>query len=260
MAVISKTVLIGMADRAASQFDLIRIAFATINDVGGGLFYTRSNDTNDSDVGLPLGQPLDNIDKGWDIVTNINSGTPLHELITAMEKHFTKVGETTWDAFLLANDERVSDYFNQIYFSIKEQYLKADNVFSEKDDLLGSGDVSSGPTLDFTDGINYGDGNANNFADGSNFAASQLRIKVVGGAIGGTDLDIDVVGKNEDGDSRTVSVVIPASTAENAFIDVGTSANRFRDITNIIYTPSADPGTVGDSFEVRNKKERNIAL
>ena len=260
MPEISVIVLLGIADRAASQYKLINDAFEVINDIGGGMYYTRISATQDSDVELPLIKAGHNVDTGWDLIKTVKTATPLHEIITNMETHFKAVGHADWDAYLTAKDKRLSDFFNQIHFAFKTTHMLADNIFSEADDLLASASVSSGPTLDFTDGINYGDGTPENLADGTNFAASQLRIKVVDAAIGATDLDVDIVGKDENGDSQTVPVVIPASTAQDAFIDVGTSANRFRDITNIIYTPSSDKGTVGDAFEVRNKKERQIAL
>lgn len=262
MAIISTAILLGVADRAAFQYGLIRTAFLTINDVGGGLNYTRITASNDSDVEIPLGSSYKNVDSGWAIANNIKVGTPLASIIIAMESHFSKVAQSpsTWDKFLTDADERVSDFFNQIHSAIKGKFMLADNVFSEADDKLASVAISAGPSLDFTDGINYGDGTASNLASGTNFAASQLRVKVVGGAIGATDLDVDVIGLDESGGAKTVSVVIPATTAENAFIDVGTSADRFRDITSIVYTPASDKGTDGDAFEVRNKIERTIAL
>ena len=262
MAAISTAILLGIADRAAFQYGLIDTAYATINDVGGGLYFTRATGSNDADVEIPLGSPYLNVDSAWLKNTNIKSGTPLSQVITAMESHFAKTGQNpkTWDKFLTTNDKRVSDFFNQIHFAIKGGFMLADNVFSEADDLFAEATIASGPVLNFTDQQNYGDGVAANKADGSNFAASQLRVKVVNQALGATDLDIDVIGKDENGDSQTVSVVIPASTAQDAFIDVGSLTDRFRDITSIVYTPASDQGTVGDDIEIRNKKERTIAL
>ena len=262
MPAISTATLLGVADRAAFEFGLINTAFATINDVGGGLNYTRVTGTDDADVELPLVSPYTSVDNGWSKTNNIKLGTPLSLIITAMESHFKRVGQTpsTWDGYLSLNDKRVSDFFNQVHKAIKGKFMLADNVFSEADDLIASANISAGPAINFVDGINYGNGTSTNLADGTNFAASQLRVKIVGGDIGAADLDIDVIGLDESGGGKTVSVVIPALTAQDAFIDVGGPSDRFRDVTSIIYTPASDEGTDGDAIEIRNKKERTIAL
>ena len=54
--------------------------------------------------------------------------------------------------------------------------MHAVNVFSEGDDEFAELEVITGPAVQFTDGINYGDGDQLNPANGTFFAATQLKV------------------------------------------------------------------------------------
>ena len=260
MALIATSVLLDIADRAASQFSLLNTAFASINP-GGDQYADKVTATDNIDLEVPSIAKYDTVDNSFSLSTNVGSGTPLGQVITAMDAHFSRVNSTgSWDGYLTTNDIRVSDFFNQINQIQKGSFLLSNNVFSEAEDIFGTVAITAGPTLGFVDGISYGDGAATNKADGTNFAAQQMRVKVVNQAIGAADLDIDITYKDENNTTQTISVVIPATTAQDAFINVGTSSNRALDVTGVVYTPASDEGTDGDDIEIQNLKERAISF
>ena len=136
--------------------------------------------------------------------------------------------------------------------------MLAIDVFSETDDQFAGIVVDTGPVITFTDGVNYGDGSALNTADGSNYAATQLKVAVV--AMGATDLDLRLSVKDTSDNLTTIDVTVPGSSAPGTIVNVGTSANRFLDVTTAIFVPAGNQGTVGDSVTIRNLKERQVAL
>jgi hypothetical protein len=259
MAIISTSVLLGIADRAAYQYGLIKTAFDSINATGGGLYQTRVTNTDDTDVEIPLLSTYYNVDSGLTLATCIRSGcAQLLTIVTAMDTHFTRVSHTgSWDAYCTSYNKRLSDYFNQLHYLAKGQYMLANNVFSESNDAFGVIEIAAGPAVDFTDGDDYGDGSASNRASGSYFAATQLRVVPTDGAIGVNDLDLRLNVKDADNNPTTVDVTVPALTAEGASVNVGTGANKFLDVTGASIIGTSN---LGDKITIYNKKERTIAM
>jgi len=58
----------------------------------------------------------------------------------------------------------------------------------------------------------------------------------------------------------TIDVTIPAGTLDGAEIDIGTSSDRYLDVTDVSYQLAGSTGTVGDNLNIQNKKERQIAM
>jgi hypothetical protein len=261
MALIEKSVLLGIADRSATQYGKVKVAFDTMNITGGGFYWQRVTNTDDPDVEIPLLSTYYNTDTTLTLSGTVRNGMPqLLAIATQMDQHFSRVDFSgSWDGYLTAEDERVSDYFNQVYYIAKGSYMLANNVFSETDDVFGNVEIVGGPAVQFTDGTDYGDGSSTNKADGSNFAPTQLKV-VCDGAIGGSNLDLRLSVKDPDDVSTTIDVTIPSGSPDGTEIDVGTSSDRFLDVTGVAYVPAGSQGTVGDKVDIQNKKERQIAM
>jgi hypothetical protein len=163
-----------------------------------------------------------------------------------------------WDGYLTDNDERVSYFFAQLFFATQSFYMLANNVFSESLDQFARLQVAGGPTLTFTDGVNYGTGDAANPANGTYYAATQLKVVVT--AMGGSNLDVRLTVKDVNNNLTTIDVTIPGGSAPGTEVPIGTTADRFLDVTGAIFKPGGSTGTVGDDMKVMNLKERQIAL
>jgi len=261
MALIDKATLTGIADRAASQYQMVAAAFENIDITGTGFYWQRITLTNDPDVEIPLLSPYYTADYAISLQNAIRSGVPqMTTIVTTMDSHFSRVGETgSWNGYCTDKSLRVSDYFNLLYQIAKGSYMLANNVFSESDDVFGNVEITIGPAVTFTDGINYGDGASANLATDSKYAPTQLKAIAVG-AIGGTDIDLRLSVKDPTDTPTTIDVTIPAGTLDGAEIDIGTSSDRYLDVTDVSYQLAGSTGTVGDNLNIQNKKERQIAM
>ena len=265
MALIDTTTFKSIADRAAAQYGYLVAAFASVNLSGDGFYYQLANATGNVDVQIPLvGSYHDFVDLAWSLANSVKNGTPLRNVISYMNDHFSRMSETGgWDGYCTSQDVRVDDYTNQIHYLTRNQYMLSNNVFSESDDTLGTAEVAAGPVIDFTDGTNYGNGANTNRASGSNFAATQLKAVVDVCGIGvtlATNLYLTLTVKNKLNELTTIAVELPAGTALDAEVDIGTTVSRFLDVTGIDFTGVGNRGTVGDIITIHNKKERTIAL
>lgn len=269
MALIQKSVLLGIADRAAKQVEMVNANLDQIGGTGGGLFWERVTATDDPDVEIPTLGPYrqwDNESQNenrllLDVLRNMGTVT---QVVTAMDAHFAvrvagvALQEGSWDGYLRDKDARVSQYFNLLYQATKTGYMLAVNVFSEGDDTFATAVVQAGPTLSWTDGVNYGDGSQLNPADGTHYAATQLRVVV--GSMGAADLDLRLSVKDVNDTPTTIDVTVPGGSVPGAVVLVGTGADRFLDVFDVNFKPAGSTGTVGDTVTVRNQKERTIAL
>ena len=268
MALIDTASLLQIADRAAKQYEFIVDAFASLSVEGTAFYFDIATATNDPDVEIPLNKDyymVDNTLVSEGAPFAAKNGTRMSAIISAMNRHFAvkdnsgaPLQQGGWDGYLVSNDIRVSDYFAQLYFATQSSYMLAINVFSEGDDLFGTGEVIIGPAITFTDGINYGNGSDLNPANGSNFAGTQLRAVVT--SMGATDLDLRLSVKDLNNDPTTIDVTIPGSTAPGTSISIGTTSDRFLDLIGIAFVPAGLMGTTGDEIEIRNLKERTISL
>lgn len=264
MALITPSILLGIADRAAEQFNILQAAYAASNVEGTGWYYDRVVATEDPQITIPTEGPYHAQDLDMNVSLAIQN-TGLGGIIWGMNAHFNQrdgsgnpLQAGGWDGYLRAHDVRVSWWFNRIYVVVANTYMLAVNVFSETDDIFGTCEVEAGPTLSFVNGINYGNGSIVNLANGTYFAATQLKIVV--GTMGATDIDLRLGVKDVDNLPTTIDVTIPANSAPGDEIPIGTTSSRFLDVTSASYVPSGSEGTVGDTFTIQNLKERQIAL
>lgn len=265
MPLIDTATLLGVADRAAYQYGQLQAACAAVRLEGNGYYFDLVSATEDPDVEIPCNNPYHAVDQDLDAGFMVRYGTLLANIISGMEDHFSrKDGSGSplqaggWDGYLTAKDERVSYYFAQVFFAMHGFYMLANNVFSESADQFARLQVATGPALTFTDGVNYGTGAAANPANGTYYAATQLKVVVT--AMGATQLDVRLTVKDKNNSLATIDVTIPGGSLPGAEIPVGTTADRFLDVTAAIFKPAGSTGTVGDDMKVMNLKERQIAL
>jgi hypothetical protein len=240
-------------------------AFAAANVQGTGWYFERVSSTDDSDVEIPTIGPYREVDEDFDVDLAVREGTKMGYVVTAMETHFNRrdsngnrLQSGGWDGYLTVKDERVSWYFASLFYAVKRRRMLALNVFSEGDDTFGTVELTAGPGMDFTDGVNYGNGSSLNKADGSNYAATQLRVVVT--SMSSAKLDLRLGVKDQNDNPTTIDVTIPASSPAGTSVPVGTSSDRFLDLINVSFVPMGNFGTIGDTMTIRNLKERTIAL
>ena len=265
MALIDTTTLLGIADRAAEQYNILQQAFSDANQEGGGYYFSRVTATNDSQIEIPLEQPYQIVDDDLLVDYAVRNGTRMANIVNAMLVHFnqrdnsgTPLQVGGWDGYLYQHNSRVSWWFNKLFYAVKNHWMLAVNVFSETDDVFGTIELASGPSIDFTDGVNYGNGATTNQANGSYFAATQLKVIVT--TMGANDLDLRLRVKDINNVPTSIDVNIPASSPPGTEIDVGTSSDRFLDLIGAEFVPASSYGTLGDEVTVHNLKERQIAL
>jgi hypothetical protein len=265
MSLIETATLLRIADRAAYQYKQLKETCDAIKVVGSGLYFDTVSATNDADVEIPCGTQYHYVDLDFDIVRCVKNGTGMSSIIGAMEAHFNRLGiDRTplmvggWDGYLAEKDVRVSYYFAEFFKGVRGFYMVANNVFSETEDQFARIQRTTGPAIIFTDGLNYGNGRDTNPADGECFAATQLKVVVT--TMGETDLEIRLTVKDINNNLKTVDVLIPASSLSGTVIPVGTTSDRFLDVTEAIIKPLGAEGTMGDDVKVMNLKERQISL
>ena len=265
MALIQTTPLLRIADRAAYQYSQIKATMTAISQVGTDYYWTTVTDTEDADVEIPLLASYKMVDD--DLLPGFAAihGTQLPLIIGAMEAHFNIRGPSGlplqvggWDGYLWDQDVRVSQYFNELYFALRNYYMLAYGVFAETVYDFATALRNAGPGITFTDGSDFGDGNKANPANGTNYAATQLKAVVV--SMGAANLDLRLSVKDKNNNPVTIDVTIPAGSAPATEISIGATSDRFLDVTGIILKPAGSAGTLGDNIKIRNLKERQIVL
>jgi len=265
MPLINTSVLLQVADRAAYQFGKFIDVCAVVQQEGNGFYFDIVSETEDADVEIPCDSPYHDVDMDMLVGFMVKNGTRLPNIVGGMNAHFNRLDSSGvplqvggWDGYLASNNVRVSDFFAQLFAVTNNYYMLANNVFSESADQFARLQVGSGPVLTFTDGVNYGNGSGMNPANGVFYAATQLKIVVT--SMGSTNLEVRLSVKNVSNNPTTIDVTIPGGSAPGTEIPVGTSADRFLDVTAAIFKPSGSTGTVGDDMKVMNKKERQIVM
>jgi len=265
MPLIDTVTLLRVADRAAYQYGQLKSVMEAIRAEGLGYYFDTVSATDDADVEIPTEPVYEEVDE--DLLPGFAAkyGTKLSGVIGGMDAHFTRKDSNGdylqvggWDGYLWDNDERVSQYFGELYFAVVGRYMHAVNVFSEGDDEFAELEVVAGPAVQFTDGINYGDGDQLNPANGTYFAATQLKVEVV--SMGGTNLDLRLSVKDVNDNPTTIDVTVPGGSVPGAVVNVGGTSDRFLDVTGADFAPAGSTGTVGDTMKVKNLKERQIQL
>jgi len=265
MPLIATNVLLGIADRAAYQYGQLKTTCTAIQAVGGGLYFTRVSATDDSDVEIPTVADYTAVDNDLLVTYLAKNGTLLGNIIGSMNAHFSRLGPTGlplqvggWDGFLSSKNVRVSQYFGELYYAVMGWYMLAIDVFSEGVNDFATAVRNVTPGITFTDGVSFGDGAATNPANGTYFAATQLKIYVV--SMGGANLDLRLYVKDLNNLPTTIDVTVPGGSVTGTEVAIGSTSDRFLDVTNIILKPAGSSGTLGDTMKVRNIKERTIAL
>jgi hypothetical protein len=265
MALIDTTSLLRVADRAAMQYKYLYDAFVQLVQEGGGFYSEIVTATNDDQVEIPTQRDYYYVDTNLNVDFNVKNGTPLAAIIGAMNCHFNirdilgnPLQAGGWDGYLYDHNCRVSWYFDRLFMATQGLWMLAVNVFSESNDVFGTVGIAAGPTINFVDGVNYGNGAVTNPANGTYYAATQL--KVVVGTMGATDADLRISVKDVNDNPTTIDVTVPGGSAPGTEILVGTTSNRYLDVMTVAFVPLGNTGTVGDSFTINNKKERQISL
>ncbi len=265
MPLIDTAHLLQVADRAAYQYEQFKATAEAISQQGTDYYWEIVSDTQDVDVEVPCEGEYEEVDDDWEPEWMVRNGTLLAKIISAMEVHFNRrdssgnvLQQGGWDGYCQDQDVRVSQYFAELFFAVKGRYMLAINVFSEGDDNFGTIQRIAGPAISFTDGVDYGDGSDLNPANGTYFAATQLKVRVT--TMGATNLDLRLSVKDINNNPTTIDVTVPGGSAPGTEIDVGTSANRFLDLTGAAFVPAGSQGSLNDEVTVRNKKERQIVL
>jgi len=265
MPLIDTATLLRVADRAAYQYGQMKAMFAAVSQAGLGYYWEAVTATDDPDVEVPTLGDYRLVDDDLDPGFAAKFGTQLGLIVGAMEGHFEMPGPTGqplqaggWDGYLTGKAVRVSQYFGELFFAVKGYYMLANDVFSEGDDQFARAQVAAGPAVVFTDGVSYGNGDARNPANGTYFAATQLRAVVT--AMGGANLDLRLSVKDVNDNPTTIDVTVPGGSPPGTVVPVGTSSDRFLDVTGAAFVPAGSTGTTGDDVKVRNLKERQIQL
>jgi hypothetical protein len=261
---IDQTTLLGIADRAAQQYNLLQAAYGSANVVGTDWYADWIIATDDPDVEIPTLSQYRNVDRNLTLDGSLTV-SPLLNIIGAMETHFNDRSGTPspfqpggWDGYMITHDKRVSWWFNRLFKVAKARWMLAINVFSETDDEFADLEVVSGPAVSFVDGVNYGNGSDTNLASGTDFAATQLKVVVT--TMGAVDLDLRIGVKDKNNLPTTVDVTVPANSIAGAEIAIGSASSRFLDVISAGFVPSGDKGSLGDKVTIRNLKERQISL
>lgn len=265
MPLVDTTTLLKVADRAAYQYGQLKTVMEAISQEGSGYYFDTVSATDDADVEIPTEAVYEEVDEDLEPEFAAKNGTKLSGIIGGMDAHFNRRDDNGaylqvggWDGYLWDKNKRVSQYFGELYYACVSRYMHAVNVFSEGDDEFAELEVVLGPAVQFTDGINYGNGDQLNPADGTYFAATQLKVEVV--SIGGTNLDLRLSVKDVNDNLATIDVTVPAGSPVGTIVNVGSSSDRFLDVTGAVFVPAGATGTVGDTVKVKNLKERQIQL
>lgn len=254
MPLIKQDVLLGIADRVAAQYKLLKEAMDRA--VYGQDYHTRVNDTGDVDVQIPLLAPYVSADKALTIATLVKNFTPLGVVVSSMNNHFAACGNVgSWDGYLRTHDVRVSDYFNQVYNAAGLGCLLAVNVFCEEVLTFATMTIRSSG-MEYVDGDDFGPGmNVNLRANGRDFAAQ--RLKMCSDEPVTADVDFMVSLRDWQGDVYDVSVSMHAGETE---VPIGSNEDRFMDVVNVTLAEGGNSGGVGDVIYIKNVKDREVSL
>lgn len=265
MPLIDQTVLLRVADRAAYQYNQVKEILAAISAEGLGYYFDTVSATGDADVEVPLDGPYETVDDDFDVNIAVSSGLKLGTVVWAMQGHFNRRDSNGdllqvggWDGYLTGKDVRVSQYFGELFFAVTGYYMLANNVFSEGSNEFAQLEIIAGPVMQFTDGVNYGDGSPENPANGTYFAATQLKVSVV--SMGAINIDVRLQVKDKFDNLTTIDVTIPGGSVPGTEVSIGTASNRFLDVVNASFVPSGNTGTAGDVIKVMNLKDRQVQL
>ena len=259
MAIIGTGIFTEFIDKVAAQYSIMKTAIEDFNAVGPSSYFDIFTASNDPDVEIPIEQYADLADTTITLTGVLKVSMPaIFRVINSINAHFARVAFAGgYDQYMINNNIRASDYFNQMYVLATGSYLLAKNVFCQDDVVMGTVNLTAGPTVGYVAGVSFGNGSIpNRYAKDGNFAASQVKIVVM--AFGGVQCDLTLTGTDKDNNVITVPVVIPLTANIGDEINVGISTDRFLAVGGVAFTSGSNHGTSGDQFEIHNIKERTI--
>ena len=81
MALIDTSTLLGIADRAAEQYNILRMSFEDAQQEGGGYYFDRVTATNDPEIEIPLEPSYEIVDDDLLVDFAVKNGTRLANII-----------------------------------------------------------------------------------------------------------------------------------------------------------------------------------
>lgn len=251
-----------ITDRIAAQATFIDSALTSARQVGGGLFYVRIHE----DVGTLGDYNIENdlITAGNNIDINL-ADDPVYvleynEMVNALISHVTEAeGITDLDDYLTRSGLHVAEKFEDVYNAVRGNHLLAANVFRANilDPMATTVWLGSGSAV-FTDGFRLGTGSGEFVSPGSNnsnvsnanSAPQQLQVIVASGITANAQLDIRLLPESLVQESQTVNLT--SGMQIGTTVNIGTSANQYLDVVNIVVAGGAN----GQAIRIRSIVER----
>ena len=168
-------------------------------------------------------------------------------------KTVTGVSSNTLDTLLTNSGINVSSDYEEVYYYSTGRHLSANNTYYQGEYIVGAVNSTSSGVGSFTDGDAIGIGSGSVSADGNTYAAAQLKCIVTSG-IGSNDLLLKLHVTEEDTTETTINVTIGNALTVGDEVEVGTSSNKYIDVTNI----EIAGGNNGDGVIVKNIPERTL--
>ncbi len=268
MGVISDTQFIAISDRLARQ--AIELENAVLFSQSGTSYYVNVHGslpaTGDYQIEADLITPANTADNGFTMAKV--SSTFFAGMINALNTHVTSRGGTqiaTMDDYIIGSGLRVHELFGVAFEDVTGGALKAKSVFRDDEIEMAVQTFSGSGTGTFTDGDRLGAGaggdfvrddyNAGTTPDSANQKVAYYIASGTGGGIP-ADIQISVIGTNSDGNTFSVNATITSGTTIGTKTEIGTTNERFSDIT----TMQIAGGTSGDVLTIRSLVERGVGL
>jgi len=263
MPILSNTLMENLSDRLAKQVQLILAGIRDARVIGGGEHFDRVTTADDYDVENDFIDDTHSWDKyvsGQYIFPDI---TELADYVNVFNTHATNQGAPDLNRFLQTSGIDVADYFADVYYWIRGNRLSAYNVFYTTSlDPMGTLDVISSGIGTFTDGYSLSTNGTGNYTGRDdltalNTAAVNLECYASGVGIGANGLGVNITCKKDDNTTEVKTVTFAANDPVWTSKDIGTSVNKYIDITNMAIATGSN---ANDKVIVKSKILRAIAL
>jgi hypothetical protein len=261
MALITNSILTGVADRLASQVDSFKTGFnGAVN--GGTRYYIRVHNgvgapAGDYDVENALITPSNTLDQ------NTFSGTffrsTYQDLINALDTHVLSKNAVSFNSYLNVSGIDVHPNFDEVWKQVKSTHLLARNVFFSEANIPVATFTSTGSgTGTYAEGTGISTNPDSTYVPGvSNYGATKMI--VVPNQTVGSDivLNVRLVKENLAGGTNTDSdnITIAAGTTSGTQFPIKSSLPML-DVSNVV----AAGGDGNDVFTILALRERDIAL
>jgi len=269
MAVVDQFLLV--VDRLAKQRDLIGQAAedASAPDPSSRYFLEDVLVTGDADFINRLGSAASIIDNYLDRDGIIGISTPSEGQLAFCWYGGLIEGIGDWlsadigqsiDYYLQEEVVEVSEYFDQLWFSIYHFHLRSWNVFCEQTFNFAVVEVTAvfplTATIQSSERLGTGSGFAGGTGATKNFAAGRILTTVSTQAIGASNLVMDVTLVKPDGTTEVQEV----SYVGGSLVGSTAYAGGVNDVYLEISSVDASSGNLGDELTFTHVKPRSIAL